>query len=52
MENGEEAMQEQRTSQNKADLIKGGLISEGTGTPLLTLFFETLKNRVSRKPCC
>ena len=24
-----EAMQEQRTSQNKADLIKGGLISEG-----------------------
>ena len=25
----EEAMQEQRTSQNKADLIKGGLISEG-----------------------
>ena len=25
----EEAIQEQRTSQNKADLIKGGLISEG-----------------------
>ena len=25
----EEAMQEQRTSQNKADLIKGGIISEG-----------------------
>ena len=24
----EEAMQEQRTSQNKADLIKGGLISQ------------------------
>ena len=24
----------------------------GTGTPPLTLFFETLKNRVSRKPCC
>ena len=23
-----------------------------TGTPPLTLFFETLKNRVSRKPCC
>ena len=22
------------------------------GTPPLTLFFETLKNRVSRKPCC
>ena len=22
-----------------------------TGTPPLTLFFETLKNRVSRKPC-
>ena len=23
-----------------------------TGTPPLTLFFETLKNRVSGKPCC
>ena len=23
-----------------------------TGTPPLTLFFETLKNNVSRKPCC
>ena len=32
----EEAMQEQRTSQNKADLIKGGIISEG----ILTLVFK------------
>ena len=25
---------------------------DSTGTPPLTLFFETLKNRVSRKPWC
>ena len=28
------------------------LSHSSTGTPPLTLFFETLKNRVSRKPCC
>ena len=27
-------------------------VNKTTGTPPLTLFFETLKNRVSRKPCC
>ena len=48
-DSNESNTEKNNTNENRGDLQGTHLC---TGTPPLTLFSETLKNRVSRKPCC